>query len=298
MNIIDDIEYIEAKTLLTKNKHKERWFGADYNLNIYRGCSHGCIYCDSRSDCYRIENFDKVTVKKNSLHILEKEIKSKRLKGVISTGAMSDPYNPLEARLNLTRESLELIYKYGWGVDLTTKSDLIARDYDILGKISIFSPICIKMTVTAADDETARKIEPNVAVTSKRFEALKKLSDIGIFTGILLMPVLPFITDSMQNISDVIRLSYESGAKFVFFGGGVTLRQNQRTYYFKKLDEHFPGLKSKYIRIYGNKYFCNILNMKDMYSFFKAECKKYGLLYEMHDIIRAYKSNGIKGTLF
>ena len=158
MNIIDDIEYIEAKTLLTKNKHKERWFGADYNLNIYRGCSHGCIYCDSRSDCYRIENFDKVTVKKNSLHILEKEIKSKRLKGVISTGAMSDPYNPLEARLNLTRESLELIYKYGWGVDLTTKSDLIARDYDIFGKISIFSPICIKMTVTAADDETARKI--------------------------------------------------------------------------------------------------------------------------------------------
>ena len=165
MNIIDDIEYIEAKTLLTKNKHKERWCGADYNLNIYRGCSHGCIYCDSRSDCYRIENFDKVTVKKNSLQ-----------KGVISTGAMSDPYNPLEARLNLTRESLELIYKYGWGVDLTTKSDLIARDYDILGKISIFSPICIKMTVTAADDETARKIEPNERFLDDEISSMCNLS--------------------------------------------------------------------------------------------------------------------------
>lgn len=295
---MNDIEYINAKILLSKIKYAEKWFGGDYNLNIYKGCSHGCIYCDSRSECYGIENFDQVLVKKDSLEILEKELKSKRVKGVISTGAMSDPYNPAEAKLELTRESLKLFYRYGWGLDITTKSSLIKRDIDILEKISVNSPICVKMTITAADDILCSKIETNVSVSSKRFEALREMSDRGIFTGVLLMPILPFITDNVKNISEIVKHSYESGAKFVYFGGGVTLRKNQRTYYLKKLDEIFPDLKNKYICIYGNKYFCNIPNIKEMYSFFKAECRKYGLLYEMNDIIRAYKSNGFRSTLF
>ena len=231
-------------------------------MNIYKGCCHGCIYCDSRSECYRIDNFDVVRAKKDALALINKELKSKKRTGVIGTGAMSDPYNPFEKEYSLTRGALELINIHGFGVSIATKSDLITRDIDILKKIKSHSPVLVKITITTCDDELCKKIEPNVGVASKRFSAIKELSDNGIFAGILLMPVLPFLEDNEDNISGIVNLAHENGAKFIYPAFGVTLRQNQRDWYYKKLDEKFPGIKQKYIQQFRNDYECQISKSK------------------------------------
>ena len=185
------MEYIDAKTILTKCKSTE-WFGTDYNMNIYRGCCHGCIYCDSRSECYNIDNFDKVRAKKDVLPLLRDELKRKVRSGVIGTGAMSDPYNPFEKELQLTRHSLELIDAFNFGISIVTKSALITRDIDILQNIKEHSPVICKLTITAADDSLCRKIEPHVSLSSERFEAMHTLSNHGIFSGeIRILPGLP-----------------------------------------------------------------------------------------------------------
>ena len=200
-------------------------------MNIYKGCCHGCIYCDSRSDCYGIEDFDRVRIKENSINLIEKDLKSKRKKGIVATGAMSDPYNPFEEKFLLTRKALELIDKYNYGAAIATKSDLIIRDIDVLKRIKEHSPVLCKITITTADDELSKKIEPNVCLSSERFKAIKKLSDEGIYTGILLMPILPFINDTEENIISIVRKAKENGAKFVYPAFGVTLRSNQRIHF-------------------------------------------------------------------
>lgn len=283
------MKFITAKTIIsaysTANNH---WFGNNYNMNIYKGCCHGCIYCDSRSDCYHIDNFDEVRAKENTLALIERELKSKRKTGVIATGSMSDPYNPLEKEYRLTRGALSLINIYGFGVSIYTKSDLIRRDIDILKEIQTHSPVIINITITTCDDELCRKIEPNVAISSKRFSAVKDLSNNGIFAGILLTPVLPFLEDNEDNIRGIIRLAYESGAKFIYPSFSVTLRQNQRAWYYKKLDGLFPSLKQKYIKHYGNDYECPSPKSAELWQLFQKECDKYGLLYRMDDIINGY----------
>ena len=221
------MEFIKAKTIVSGYSSNEQWFGNNYNMNIYKGCCHGCIYCDSRSECYGIEDFDRVRAKK-MLWIIARDLKSKRKTGVVGMGAMSDPYNPFEKEYELTRGALKLIHKYGFGVSIATKSDLIVRDIDLLKSIQTHSPVLAKITITTCDDALCKKIEPNVALSSKRFEAIKKLSDHGIFVGILLMPVLPFIEDNEENIMGIIHLAHKSGAKFIYPAFGVTLRQNQR----------------------------------------------------------------------
>ena len=258
-------------------------------MNIYKGCCHGCIYCDSRSECYRIDNFDTVRAKKDALALINKELKSKKRTGVIGTGAMSDPYNPFEKEYSLTRGALELINMHGFGVSIITKSDLIKRDIDILKKIKSHSPVLVKITVTTCDDELCTKIEPNVGVASKRFSAIKELSDNGIFAGILLMPVLPFLEDNEENINGIVKLAHENGAKFIYPAFGVTLRQNQRDWYYKKLDENFPGIKQKYIEQFRNDYECRSKKAKELWKVFQRECDKFGILYKMQDIINAYK---------
>ncbi len=283
------MDYIPAKTIISGFTADNSWFGHNYNMNIYKGCSHGCIYCDSRSECYRVENFDQVRAKEDALALIERELKSKRKKGVIGTGAMSDPYNPFEKELKLTRGALELINRYQFGISIATKSDLVLRDIDILKEISRHSPVLIKITITTSDDELCKKIEPNVAQSSNRFAAISKLSENGIFAGILLMPVLPFIEDSEENILSITKLAHESGAKFIYPAFGVTLRQNQREWYFKKLDELFPDLKEKYIKHYGNSYECRSLRAKELWGVFKNQCNREGILYKMEDIIKAYK---------
>lgn len=282
------IEQIEAKTILQKAAYAENWFGIDYNMNLYKGCPHGCIYCDSRSDCYQIEDFDRVRVKKDAITILEKELRTKRKKGVIGIGAMSDTYNPLEEKLQITRKALQLIDRYGYGISLETKSDLLVRDIDLFKSISNKASGIIKMTITTADDKLSSIIEPNVCNSSKRFEAIKKITDAGLFAGVLLTPILPYITDTEENIRQVISLAAKNGAKFVFSMGGVTLRSNQRVYFYNKLEQDFPGIKERYSKQYGNSYMCKTTNF-NIANIFKEECKKHGLLYKMQDIIKEYK---------
>ena len=283
------MEFVKAKTILTKVKDGSEWYGVDYNMNLYRGCSHGCIYCDSRSDCYHIGNFDIVKGKENMLHILESELSKKRLKGVVGIGSMSDTYNPMEIKYQQTRVALQLISKYGFGVSIDTKSDLILRDIDLLKEINSKNNVIVKFTITTPDDNLSKIIEPNVCVSSKRLEAIKKLNDNGIFAGIMMNPVLPFITDKEDDIKKLVKLANEYDAKFIHTYMGMTLRENQRVYYFDKLDEKFPGLKEKYIKTYGDRYNCLVPNYKQLYKVFADECDKYGILYKMNDIIRAYK---------
>ena len=285
------MEFIKTKTILSKVKYGNSWYGIDYNMNLYRGCSHGCIYCDSRSNCYHIDNFDMVSGKENALQILEQELSKKREKGVVGIGDMSDTYNPLEKEYELTRGALRLLLKYGFGVSIDTKSDLILRDIDLLKEINSKNDVIVKFTITTPKDELAKIIEPRVCVSSKRLQAIKTLSDNGIFVGVMLNPVLPFITDKEEDIKELVTLASENGVKFIHTYMGMTLRENQRDYYFKKLDEHFVGLKQKYLKCYGARYNCKAINYKKLYKVFMEECKKYGLLYKMSDIIKAYKKN-------
>lgn len=281
---------VPAKTIVTRTK-STAWFGLDYNMNIYRGCCHGCIYCDSRSECYRIDNFDQVCAKENALRIIRDDLRRKVKTGVVGTGAMSDPYNPFERELQLTRHALELLDAYGFGASVATKSDLIVRDIDILTSIQTHSPVLCKVTVTTCDDALCKKIEPHTACSSERFAAIRQLSEAGLFVGVLLMPVLPFLEDSAENVLGVVRLAKENGARFVYPAFGMTLRQNQRKYYFQKLEELFPGqeLPERYQAQFGNQYQCTSPRAKQLWNVFKAECDRLGLLYRMTDIIRAYK---------
>lgn len=284
------MQYISAKSIVSSYAENNYWFGSNYNINIYKGCCHGCIYCDSRSECYGIDDFDTVRAKENALSLIDKELKSKRKTGVVGTGAMSDPYNPFEKELCLTRQALELIDKHGFGVSIITKSDLIIRDIDILQRIKEHSPVLCKITITVSNDELCRRIEPNVSISSERFLVVKKLTDAGIFAGVLLMPVLPFIADNEENIRQYVRLASESGARFIYPAFGMTLRANQRDYFYKKLGELFPSLKEKYIRQYGNSYECQSPNARNLYKLLSEECKRHGILYKMDDIITGYKS--------
>lgn len=295
------MEFIKAKTILSKVDNGDEWYGIDYNMNLYKGCSHGCIYCDSRSICYHINNFDTVRGKENALLILENELVKNRKKGIIGIGSMSDTYNPKELKYEQTKGALKLISKYGFGVSIDTKSDLILRDIDLLKEINSKNNVIIKFTITTPNDELAKIIEPNVCVSSKRLEAIKTLTANGIFTGIMLNPILPFITDNESDIKELVKLAFASGAKFIHTYMGMTLRQNQRDYYFDKLDQYFIGLKQKYINYYGERYICTVPNYKKLYKVFTDECDKYGILYQMDDIIKAYKKERKKNeqlTLF
>ena len=282
------MEFIKAKTILSKVKYGDEWYGVDYNMNLYRGCPHGCIYCDSRSNCYHIDNFDISKGKENAINILEKEL-SKNKRGIVGIGSMSDTYNPMEKTYEQTRNALKLIEKYNYGVSIDTKSDLILRDLDILKEINKKNKVIIKFTITTPKDKLSKIIEPNVCVSSKRLEAIKILTDNNIFTGIMLNPVLPFITDKEEDIKELVRLAHEHGVKFIHTYMGMTLRENQRDYYYDKLDKNFKGIKEKYIKYYKNNYICTVPNYKRLYKIFKEECDKYGILYNMEDIIKAYK---------
>lgn len=282
-------EIIPAKTIVTKTKKPSAWFGIDYNMNIYRGCSHGCIYCDSRSDCYHNPDFDRVKVKENALEIVRNDLRRKVKWGVVGTGAMSDPYNPLEEKLQLTRHALELINAFSFGCALTTKSGLVTRDLDILQEISTHSPTIVNMTITTADPELCSKIEPDVSTSAQRFAALNTLSAGGIFCGVLMMPLLPWLNDTPENIKEILHQAKGAGAKFVYPAMGLTLRSGNRDYFYHKLDQEFPGLSEKYIHTYGTNYTCTSRQVKKLWGLFKEQCQSLGLLYDMRDIIHQYR---------
>lgn len=285
------MEYIPAKTIVTRSKNPGAWFGTEYNMNIYKGCCHGCIYCDSRSECYQIDRFDTVRAKEDALRIIRDDLRRKVKTGVVATGAMSDPYNPFEQKLMLTRHALELCDAFGFGAAVATKSTLITRDIDLLESIKEHSPVLCKVTITTADDELASKIEPGAPSSSERFEAVRKLSEHGIFAGILLMPVLPFLEDTPENILSIIQKAKECGARFIYPAFGVTLRANQRIWYYDRLRELFPGegLPEKYDKTYGNNYECRSRNARKLWTLFEKECTENHIYYKMKDIIYAYK---------
>ncbi|MFV0529797.1 MAG: radical SAM protein [Lachnospiraceae bacterium] len=284
------MEFIPARKILHKVRHDTgQWFGIDYNINLYKGCSHGCIYCDSRSDCYRIENFDTVRSKQDAIPLLERDLKSCRGSGVVGIGAMSDAYNPQEKKYEITGQALQLLLEYGYGAALATKSALVARDAELLGRIAAKQSCLVKFTVTAAEDTLSRQLEPGTSVSSRRFAAMEQVAASGVFTGVLLTPVLPFITDNEENLLGIVRQAKAHGAGFVYTSMGVTLRQNQRDYYYQQLNAHFPGLWQRYNETYGSAYSCQVPDSRQLYRIFAQECERLGLLYKMQDIIAAYK---------
>lgn len=255
-------------------------------MNLYRGCTHGCIYCDSRSRCYHMDHdFEDIEVKENAIELLEKALRSKRKKCMIGTGAMTDPYIPLELELGNVRKALELIYKYGFGVTLQTKSDRILRDLDLLSRINKSTKCVVQMTLTTYDDDLCRKIEPNVCVTSERVRVLKILRDSGIPTVVWLCPILPFINDTKENIAGI--MDYCTDAKVygvICFGMGLTLREGNREYFYRQLDRCFPGLKDRYIYEYGSQYEVRSRNHESLMNLFRDKCDESGIKYNIEEI--------------
>lgn len=282
------MEYIPAKHLLHRNKSTE-WFGTDHTMNLYRGCCHGCLYCDSRSSCYQNPDFDRVKAKADALRILRDDLARKVKPAFITMGSMSDPYNPFEESLQLTRHALELIDAYQCGVAVATKSSLVVRDADLYQSIQSHSPVICKFTVTTTDDALAAKVEPHAPPPSKRLEALETLAGAGVFAGVLLMPVLPFVEDSPENVLSVVDSAARAGARFVYAAFGVTMRDGQRDYFLNGLDRAFPGegIGEKYRKKYGSRYSCASPKAKALWEVFSARCRELGLLYEMRHIVSA-----------
>ncbi len=278
------IKEIESKTILSKNKKPLSWFGITYNTNFYRGCPHSCIYCDSRSECYKIENFDNIEVKVNAPILLEKELSRKKAFGTIGTGAMSDSYLPLEKTYRITRRCLEIIDKYEYPVTVITKSDLVLEDIELLDSINKKTKATVIFTITTTDDALAKIIEPNAPSPSRRLEAIRKLSEMGIYVGVTMMPILPYINDNIENIISIVNKVADNGGKFIVPMFGVTLRDRQREYFYKKLDENFPGIKEKYIKTYREYYACYSKRYKELNYALKVECAKRGIISEMSKV--------------
>ena len=258
---------------------------AKNGMNIYRGCLHGCIYCDSRSLCYQMNHkFEDVEVKANAVGLLENTLRRKRNKCMIGTGAMSDPYMPIEEKLGNMRKCLEVIERYGFGVTMITKSTKVLRDLDLLKKINEKSKCIVQMTLTTYDEDLCRIVEPNVETTYERFRALEILRDNGIPTVVWLCPILPFINDTEENIRGILDYCVRAKVKGIInFDMGVTLRDGNREYFYKKLDEHFPGLKEKYIRMYGNSYQLSSPNSRQLNMIYKSECIKNGIMCDVNE---------------
>ena len=270
------MHYVQAKSILS----------AHNGMNLYRGCQHGCIYCDSRSLCYQMNHpFEDVEVKENALPLLEQALKNKRKRCMIGTGAMSDPYIPLEETLRLTRGALELIYRYGFGVAIQTKSARILRDLELLKAINHQSKAVVQMTLTTCDEKLCRIVEPAVSTTRQRVEALKRFRDAGVPTVVWLCPLLPWLNDTPENVLGILESCREAGVKGIInFGMGLTLRDGDREYYYAALDRHFPGLKQRYIETYGNAYELPSPRSRELWQLFHETCEDYGIWHDNDQI--------------
>lgn len=270
------MHYVSAKGILS----------AKNGMNLYRGCSHGCIYCDSRSRCYHMEHdFEDIEVKENAVELLESTLKHKRQKCMIATGAMTDPYIPLEMEIGNVRKALSLIYEYGFGVTMITKSSRILRDLDLLQKINAKTKCVVQMTLTTFEEALCKKLEPNVSTTKERFEVLKKLHEAGIPTVVWLSPILPFINDTEENISGILDLCIEAKVYGVIcFGMGLTLREGNREYFYEQLDRLFLHLKETYIQKYGNQYSINSPDSSRLMRLFHQKCSKHGIVHNNEQI--------------
>lgn len=286
---------VEAKHILS----------AQNGMNIYRGCSHGCIYCDARSTCYQMNHaFEDIEVKKNAPELLESALRSKRKKCVIGTGAMCDPYLHIEKELRLTRRCLEQIDEYGFGLAIQTKSDMILRDLDLLKSINRKSKCVVQMTLTTYDEDLCKIVEPNVCTTARRIEVLDIMREEGIPTVVWMTPILPFINDTQENILGLLEACRKTQVYgIIIFQLGLTLRDGDRQYYYAKLDQHFPGLKERYKRVYGNAYELPVPEQKELMKLIRQKCDESGIVCDEAKIFQCMheyedKQAGKQLTLF
>ncbi|MBQ3480764.1 MAG: radical SAM protein [Oscillospiraceae bacterium] len=265
---------------------------SDNGMNLYRGCSHGCIYCDSRSKCYHMDHaFEDIEVKENAIELLEDTLRRRRSKCMLATGSMTDPYIPLESELQLVRKALETAYRYGFGFTLITKSARVLRDLDLLKAINDRTKCVVQMTLTTADEALCRKLEPNVSTTAERVEALHRLREAGIPTVVWLCPILPFINDTEENIRSILEAC--AGAKVrgvLCFGMGLTLREGSREYFYDRLDRLFPGLKEEYIRRYGTRYVVESPRDAELMRLFHAFCGEKEIMHDNGEIFSYLRS--------
>lgn len=270
------MHYVRAKGILSSKN----------GMNLYRGCSHGCIYCDSRSHCYHMEHdFEDIEIKENAIELLESTLKRKRKKCMIGTGAMTDPYIPLEMQLGHVRKALSLIDTYGFGFTVITKSNRILRDLDLLQRINEKTKCVVQMTLTTYDEALCKKIEPNVSTTKERFETLKVLRDAGIPTVVWLAPILPFINDTVENVSGILDMCVEANVYGILcFAMGLTLREGNREYFYQQLDHLFPGLKEKYIQHYGSQYILDSPRNAELMKLFHNTCEINGIIHDKKQI--------------
>ena len=266
------MHYADYKTILSPKN----------GMNVYRGCTHGCIYCDSRSTCYQMKHaFEDIEIKRDAPAILEEQLRKRRQPAMIFTGAMTDPYIHLETKVEYTRKCLEVIHRQGFGVSLLTKSNRVLRDLDIIKRINNKTKAIVQMTLTTYDEELCKKLEPNVSTTAQRVEALKVFREHGVPTVVWLGPFLPFINDSTENIQGILNYCLEAGVKGVIcFGVGMTLREGNREYYYEKLDEHFPGVKEKYIESFGNSYNIPAYQAQAKLKMIRDFCKQHEILFQ------------------
>lgn len=289
------MHYVEVKGILS----------AHNGMNLYRGCTHGCIYCDSRSKCYHIDHaFEDIEVKENAIELLEAALKRKRRKCMLGMGSMTDPYIPLEEEIGNVRRALALASRYGFGVTLTTKSNRILRDLDLLKEINDRTKCVVQITLTTYDEELCKKIEPNVCTTKERLHVLRELQKAGIPTVVWLCPILPFINDTEENIQGILRGCAEMGVRGVIcFGMGLTLRDGNREYFYRQLDRLFPGLKEKYIKTYGMQYEINSPRNEELMKLFHEFCQEHGMLHDNGQIFEYLhtfeeKNSGVQLSLF
>lgn len=272
--------FITSKTILSAYKKPDPWFGIHYNMNLYRGCQHQCIYCDSRSEVYQLGDLADIRIKENALLILEKELKAKRKRGTVGFGSMNDPYMPVEKKEELVRGALKLMISYRFPVHLITKSNLVVRDLDLLTELSK-NYAAISFTITTINNELAKIIEPAAPTPDRRLAALNELSQADIYTGITFMPQLPFINDTWEETEALVVAAVENGAKYILYAPGMTLRQGSREYYYQKLDTHFPGLKEKYMQQFGTDYSLASAHAKTLLDKTKKLCAKLNLPMHM-----------------
>lgn len=285
------MHYVKAKGIFT----------SDYGINLYRGCTHGCIYCDSRSEIYGMNHkFEDIQVKENAVELLKKEL-VKRKPSMIGTGAMTDPYIPLEKRLGFVRKTLELVYRYGFGWSCITKSDLVLRDIDLLEKINEKTKAVVQVTITTADDELCKMIEPNVCPTSRRVEVLEKLKERNIPTVVWFCPILPYINDTEENVNRIMDFCIDADVKGVLnMGMGLSLRKGNREYFYRKLDEKFPGIKDTYIEEFGDSYFIHSSDNRKLRGILRKRCDEHGIMHNQDEIfsyIHAFPEKTVQSKL-
>lgn len=274
------MEYIESKSILSKLKQIDSFFGISYNMNLYRGCQHACVYCDTRSKCYQVGDISRIKVKRNAIELLKKELSAKRQKATIGTGSMNDPYMPLEKETGLTRKALEVIVERKFPVHIITKSDLVIRDIDLIKEISK-TYAAVSITITSSNDELAKKIEPNASSSSARFKVLEVLAKNGIYTGMTLMPLLPFINDTTENIENILKRAKDSGVSYIIPMFGLTLRKGSREYLYSFFELEYPGMKEKYEKTFGENYICNSPDFKNLYDTFYHQIANSGINSKM-----------------